>query len=210
MDPAGRFITIEGLEGAGKTTSIGFVADWLRARGIDPLLTREPGGTELGEAIRGLLLGHRHHGMAPDAEALLAFASRAEHLARVIEPALAAGRWVICDRFTDATYAYQGGGRGLGANRIAVLEDWTQGDRRPDLTLFLDVPVAAGLARAAERSAPDRFESERAGFFERARAVYLERCAADPERMRRVDAAGDLASVRAEIERQLAQAFPHP
>lgn len=207
MGTTGRFITIEGLEGAGKTTSIDFVAEWLRTRGVEPLLTREPGGTELGEAVRCLLLDHRHGGMASTTEALLVFAARAEHLARVIEPALRDGRWVICDRFTDATYAYQGGGRGLGADRVAVLEDWTQGPLRPDLTLFLDVPVAEGLARAAGRSAPDRFESERSGFFERARAAYLERCEAEPERMRRIDAAGDVESVRARLERHLLEAF---
>lgn len=196
---SGRFITIEGLEGAGKTTCLDYLADLLRERGIDPVRTREPGGTPLGEAVRSLLLGRRFHGMAGDAEALLIFAARAQHLAEVIMPALASGRWVVCDRFTDATYAYQGGGRALGASRIAELECWVQGKLRPDRTLFLDVPVATGLARAAARGQPDRFEREHLAFFERARQVYLDRCSAEPQRLRRIDASGTLESVRSQI-----------
>ncbi|HKJ94301.1 MAG TPA: dTMP kinase [Gammaproteobacteria bacterium] len=184
----GRFITIEGLEGAGKTTCIERLRRLLAERGQPAVFTREPGGTSLGESIRGLLLDHRAQAMDPQAEALLVFAARAEHLARVILPALEDGRWVVCDRFTDATFAYQGGGRGIPAERIAVLERWTQGDLRPDRTLFLDVPVDQGLSRAATRGEPDRFERERAAFFERARTVYLDRCRAEPARMRRIDA----------------------
>lgn len=145
--------------------------------------------------------------MAGDAEALLLFAARAQHLTEVIRPALTAGRWVVCDRFTDATYAYQGGGRVLGAARIEMLEHWVQGDLRPDRTLYLDVPVAMGLGRAANRSVADRFESERRAFFERARRVYLERCGAEPQRMRRIDASGSLEAVHTQITAALADLF---
>ncbi|WP_440995441.1 dTMP kinase [Arhodomonas sp. SL1] len=203
----GRFITIEGLEGAGKTTAMAAVEAWLQARGIDPLMTREPGGTPVGEAVRGLLLDHTYHGMTAKAEALLVFAARAEHLEQVITPALEAGRWVVSDRFTDASYAYQGGGRGLGEARIEALERWVQDGLRPDLTLYLDVPVARGLERAATRSDPDRFESEREGFFERARGVYRRRCAEHPERMRLIDASGEVEAVRRRIEAALALSF---
>lgn len=203
----GRFITVEGLEGAGKTTALAGIAEWIARRGHAVRRTREPGGTPLGEAIRELLLGHREEGMSARAETLLVFAARAEHLERVIGPALAAGEWVLCDRFTDATYAYQGGGRGLGSEAVSVLEDWTQGRLRPDLTLFLDVPPATGRARAAGRGAPDRFEAERDAFFERAREVYLARCAAEPGRLRRIDASAPQETVRLEIEAVLASAF---
>lgn len=201
---SGRFITIEGLEGAGKTTCVDYLAELLHERGIAPVRTREPGGTPLGEAVRSLLLDRRYHDMAGDAEALLIFAARAQHLAEVVVPALTAGQWVVCDRFTDATYAYQGGGRALGTKRIAELECWVQGELRPDRTLFLDVPVATGLARAAARGQPDRFEREQLAFFERARQVYLQRCSAEPQRLRRIDASGTLESVRAQIAAALA------
>ena len=183
----GKFITIEGGEGVGKTTNLACIEARLRAKGIDVRVTREPGGTPLGEDIRGLLLGHRHDGMASDTELLLMFAARAEHLAKVIKPALAAGLWVLCDRFTDATYAYQGGGRGIARQHIAPLEQWVQGDLRPDLTLLLDVPIAVGLQRAGDRSAPDRFEIEQSSFFERVRSAYLELASLDPERYRIID-----------------------
>lgn len=205
----GRFITVEGLEGAGKTTALAGIRAWIEARGAPVRQTREPGGTPLGEAIRELLLGHRQEGMSARAETLLVFAARAEHLEQVIRPALAAGEWVLCDRFTDATYAYQGGGRGLGSEAVGVLEDWTQGTLRPHLTLFLDVPVATGRARAAGRSEPDRFEIEREAFFERARAAYLERCAAEPARMRRIDASAEPEVVQRHIEAVLSEAFGH-
>jgi dTMP kinase len=201
----GRFITVEGLEGAGKTTCLTSVTDFLRGAGHDPVLTREPGGTPLGEAVRGLLLGHDFTGMSTQAEILLVFAARAEHLAQVIRPALAAGRTVVCDRFTDASYAYQGGGRGLALERIRVLEEWVQQGLTPDLTLFLDVPVAVGLGRAGQRSAPDRFERERAEFFERARAIYRERASAEPQRIHTIDAGQDVAAVKAQIEDVLAR-----
>jgi dTMP kinase len=200
----GRFITVEGGEGVGKTTQLAFIREYLEQAGHRVVLTREPGGTALGEEIRSLLLGHRHDGMAPATETLLMFAARAEHLERVIRPALAAGRWVLCDRFTDATYAYQGGGRGLPPERIAVLEDWVQGELRPDLTLLFDLPVAAGLQRAGRRGAADRFEREKADFFERVRAAYLERAWRDPDRHRIVNAARPVETVRTEVESILA------
>ncbi len=191
----GRFITLEGVEGAGKTTALEAVASYLAERGHAPLVTREPGGTDLGEAVRGLLLDHAGEGMHGDTEALLIFAARAEHLHRVVRPTLAAGQWVLCDRFTDATYAYQGAGRGLGSGRVAVLEDWVQGNLRPDLTLVLDLPVSQGRARAGGRSAPDRFEREQDAFFERVRDCYLQRATDDPERVRVIDASQDQAAV---------------
>lgn len=200
----GRFITVEGGEGVGKTTQLAFIREYLEQAGHRVVLTREPGGTALGEEIRSLLLGHRHDGMAPATETLLMFAARAEHLKRVIRPALAAGCWVLCDRFTDATYAYQGGGRGLPPERIAVLEDWVQGELRPDLTLLFDLPVAAGLQRAGRRGAADRFEREKADFFERVRAAYLERAWRDPDRHRIVNAARPVETVRTEVESILA------
>ncbi|MDX1434783.1 MAG: dTMP kinase [Gammaproteobacteria bacterium] len=195
----GRFITVEGIEGAGKSTQVAAIATFLEARGLGAVLTREPGGTPLGEAVRGLLLDPAFTGMAADAELLLMFAARAEHLARVIEPALAAGSWVVSDRFTDATYAYQGGGRGLDAARIAAVEDWVQGALRPDLTLVLDLPVETGLARIAARGGPDRFEGEDRAFFERTRAVYLARARAAPARYRVVDASGPPEAVRTAV-----------
>lgn len=196
----GKFITIEGGEGVGKTTNIAFIEARLRAAGIEVQVTREPGGTPLGEDIRGLLLGHRHDGMASDTELLLMFAARAEHLTKVIKPALATGLWVLCDRFTDATYAYQGGGRGIAREHIAQLEQWVQGDLRPDLTVLLDVPIAVGLQRAGERSAPDRFEREQAAFFERVRATYLDMARHNPQRYRVIDTAQSLDAVHAELD----------
>jgi len=201
----GRLVTVDGGEGAGKTTQMGFMREYLERRGYQVVMTREPGGTSLGEEIRALLLGHRDGGMTLTAETLLMFAARAEHLERVIRPALAAGRWVLCDRFTDATYAYQGGGRGLSLKRIAVLEEWVQGELRPDLTLLLDVPVATGLARAGKRGVADRFEREDVDFFERVRAMYLERAVREPDRCRIVDASQSVDVVRAEVETMLAE-----
>lgn len=197
----GRFITVDGGEGAGKTTQLVFIQSYLEALGYRVILTREPGGTPLGEDIRSLLLDHRHEGMALSSEALLMFAARAEHLERVIRPALVAGHWVLCDRFTDATYAYQGGGRGLELEKIQILEDWVQGDLQPDLTLLLDLPVTLGLERAGRRSmAADRFEKETLAFFERVRTVYLQRAERYPTRYRIIDAGRSLEAVRAEIE----------
>ena len=200
----GCFVTVEGVEGAGKTTQLAFMRAYLERVGCRVTPTREPGGTPLGEDIRALLLGHRHDGMALATETLLMFAARAEHLERVIRPALAAGHWVLCDRFTDATYAYQGGGRGLPPERVATLEDWTQGDLRPDLTLVFDLPVEIGLGRAGRRGAADRFEREEKAFFERIRAVYLDRARRNPDRYRIVDADRPVETVRAEVEAILA------
>lgn len=194
----GLFITLEGGEGAGKTTSLAFVHAFLVQAGKNVVVTREPGGTPLGEKIRALLLQGRDD-MHVDTELLLMFAARAEHLARVVFPALATGAYVVCDRFTDATYAYQGGGRGLPAGRIRALEDWVQQGLRPDLTLLLDIPVDAGLTRAGQRSAPDRFERETLDFFERVRQTYLATAASEPQRVKVIDAGQDIPHV----ERQL-------
>ena len=206
MSGAGRFITVEGLEGAGKTTCLEAVQSALEQSGItDCLLTREPGGTDFGEALRKALLDPAHQGITPEAEALAVFAARAEHLARVIRPALEAGRWVVCDRFTDATYAYQGGGRELGDARIAELEAWVHGGFAPDLTLLLDVDLETGRRRIAERSGgADRFEQEADAFFHRARAAYRRRVEAHPERFRVLDATESAASVSARVRAEIA------
>lgn len=198
----GLFITLEGGEGAGKSTQLRAIEAWLRRSGRDVVVTREPGGTELGERVRELLL-HADGQPTIETETLLMFAARAEHIARVIRPALEAGQTVLCDRFTDATYAYQGGGRGLARGRIAALEQWVQGDLRPDLTLLLDVPVTVGLERAGGRSEPDRFERESESFFERVRNTYLESAAREPQRIRVVAATGSVQQVTCEIERVL-------
>lgn len=199
MSKRGCFITVEGTEGVGKTTNMEYSLSLLEAAGIEVVTTREPGGTELGEEIRALLLGHKHDGMHDDTELMLMFAARAEHIAQVIRPALEAGKWVLCDRFTDATYAYQGGGRGINLQRIAVLEDWVQGELRPDLTLLLDVPVDIGLDRAGKRSAPDRFEKEKHDFFEKVRNMYRQRANNEPARFRVIDAGKDLETVQKQL-----------
>ncbi|UCE88293.1 MAG: dTMP kinase [Pseudomonadota bacterium] len=195
----GLFITVEGGEGVGKSSNIAFIRKFLEDSGKTVLSTREPGGTTLGERIRALLLDARHDAMSDDTELLLMFAARAQHLDEVIRPALARGEWVLCDRFTDATYAYQGSGRGIDTGRIAQLEQWVQGNLRPDLTLLLDMPVAEGLARAGERGAPDRFEREQLEFFERVRTGYLALAKAHPERYRVIDSARALEDVQAQI-----------
>ncbi len=200
---SGLFITLEGPEGAGKSTNRDYLAERLRAAGCDLLLTREPGGTPLAERIRELLLAPSAEPMAADTELLLVFAARAQHLAQVIRPALAAGKVVLCDRFTDATYAYQGGGRGLAAERIAVLEQFVQGELRPDLTLVFDLPVEVGLARAAARGRLDRFEQEAQDFFEAVRQTYLARACLAPQRYRLLDAAQPLAAVQAQLDHLL-------
>ncbi|BBP75611.1 dTMP kinase [Pseudomonas gingeri NCPPB 3146 = LMG 5327] len=196
----GLFITLEGPEGAGKSTNREYLAEQLRARGIDVLLTREPGGTPLAERIRELLLAPSDERMCADTELLLVFAARAQHLAEVIRPALARGAVVLCDRFTDATYAYQGGGRGLSRERIATLETFVQGELRPDLTLVFDLPVEIGLARASARGRLDRFEQEGRVFFDAVRSTYLKRAEADPARYRLVDAALPLAQVQQALD----------
>ena len=199
----GKFITVEGIEGVGKTTNIGFIHQQLQAAGRDVVLTREPGGTPLGEAVRGLLLDPEYTGMDSTCELQLMFAARAEHLAKVVWPALEKGQWVLCDRFTDATYAYQGGGRGIDTSVIARLEELVQGDFRPDLTLLLDVPVEIGLARAGKRGALDRFEQEKVEFFERVRSAYLELARRYPERYRVIDAGQPLEAVQQQLAAML-------
>ena len=197
--PRGIFITLEGGEGAGKSTNLAFVRKWLERAGCEVVVTREPGGTELGERVRDILLHGRELPISAESEMLLMFAARAEHIARVIRPALDAGKIVLCDRFTDATYAYQGGGRGIPAARIAAIESWVQGDLRPDLTLLFDVPVEAGRRRAGLRSEPDRFEQESNEFFARVHATYLARAASEPGRMRVIDASQSLEKVEQQI-----------
>ena len=196
---SGLFITLEGPEGAGKSTNREYLAELLIQAGVEVVLTREPGGTPLAERIRELLLAPDSEIMAVDTELLLMFAARAQHLAGVIRPALARGAVVLCDRFTDATYAYQGGGRGLAHERIAILEQFVQGDLRPDLTLVFDLPVEVGLARAAARGKLDRFEQEQQSFFEAVRQTYLARAAQAPERYRVLDAAQPLSQVQADL-----------
>ena len=197
---SGLFITLEGPEGAGKSTNREYLAERLRERGIEVVLSREPGGTPLAERIRELLLAPSDEALDSDTELLLVFAARAQHLAQVIRPALARDAVVLCDRFTDATYAYQGGGRGLGAARIAELERFVQGELRPDLTLVFDLPVEVGLSRAAARGRLDRFEQEERGFFEAVRRTYLQRAAAVPTRYRVLDAAQSLDAVQRAID----------
>lgn len=199
-DTSGRFITLEGGEGAGKSTNLEYICERLRASGIPVLVTREPGGTELGERIRALLLDPANKGMHADTELLLMFAARAQHLHQVVWPALERGEWVICDRFTDATFAYQGGGRGLDTHRIEVLQDWVQAGFQPAMTLLFDLPVETGLERAGKRGALDRFEQEQQAFFERVRQSYLERARAFPARFRVIDAAQPLAAVQAQLD----------
>lgn len=215
MNRRGRFITLEGGEGVGKSTNLDWVCEWLNERGIEVVRTREPGGTPRAEAIRTLLLDPApQEPLDDDAELLLVFAARAQHLARVIRPALARGAWVVCDRFTDATFAYQGGGRGLDRQRIATLETLVQRGLTPDLTLLLDMPVDAAQERVDHRLGQeggqrDRFERERLAFFQAVRDAYLARAAAEPARVAVIDASRPLSAVQAELgeylERQVAQ-----
>lgn len=201
-----RFLTIEGIEGVGKSTQIARLASALAQRGIDALVTREPGGTPLAERIRSLLLERGDEAVPSSAELLLMFAARAVHLENLIEPTLRGGRWVLCDRFTDATYAYQGGGRGLDVTVIGQLERLVQGARNPDLSLLLDLPVERALERVRQRGlGADRFESERADFFERVRRAYLERAAHDPRRVVVIDAGGRPEEVGAAVLAALRQ-----
>lgn len=201
----GKFITIEGSEGVGKTTNVAFIQAWIEEQGLEYVVTREPGGTPLGEKIRGLLLARDSEALDDYAELLLIFAARAQHLATVIKPALTRGAWVLCDRFTDATYAYQGGGRGIANESIAVLETLLQGSLRPDLTVILDLPPELGLARVRARGELDRFEREQLNFFQRVRAAYLARAATDAERYRVIDVARSLPEVQTDLERELNQ-----
>ena len=199
MTQQGRFITVEGGEGAGKSTNLAAIVSELEARGIEVEVTREPGGTPLAEEIRTLLLEPRTEILASQTELLLMFAARAQHLAERIEPALAAGRWVLCDRFTDATFAYQGAGRALGETMIRTLADLVHPHRWPDLTVYLDLSPEAGLARARQRGTPDRIERESNLFFQRVRAAYVARAQAEPERFAVIDASRSLEAVQADV-----------
>ncbi len=199
----GKFITFEGVEGGGKSSNISTVKTYLETQGIPVLLTREPGGTPLAEEIRGTLLKPRDEPVDSTAELLLIFAARAQHFNTLIQPALAAGTWVLCDRFTDATYAYQGAGRGLSINTIATLETLVQGSVRPDLTLLFDLDVDLGLQRARGRGALDRFEQQEHDFFERIRSLYLERAQTESY-YRRVDASQTIEQVRAQVRALIA------
>jgi dTMP kinase len=195
----GKFITFEGGEGVGKTTNVAFVESYLQARNIPVIVTREPGGTPLAEKLRTLLLDKKTEAMAEEAELLLMFAARAQHLKHIIEPALARGDWVICDRFTDATYAYQGGGRNMKIKTIEWLENLVQENLRPDLTLLLDAPIKIGIERARKRGAFDRFESETLQFFENVRRAYLLQAEINPQRIKLIKANQSLADVQQTI-----------
>lgn len=199
----GKFITLEGVEGVGKSTNLQFITQWLKDRNIPFIQTREPGGTPLAEQLRALLLTRREEVVNPTAELLMVFAARAQHLAQVIVPALKRGDWVVCDRFTDATYAYQGGGRQLDRARIEQLEQAVQGDLRPDKVLLLDLDPETGLQRAGRKGAADRFESEHLAFFHRVRAAYHERALAFPERYAIVDASQPLEQVQRALVQEL-------
>ena len=202
----GSFITLEGIDGAGKSSHIDFVCERIRARGSEPVVTREPGGTPAGEKMRELVL---HAAMGPLAEALVMFAARGEHLARVIEPALAAGRWVVCDRFSDATYAYQCGGRGLAPEVVVALERLVHPRLQPDATFLFDVdPSVAFERQRAQSRSPDRFEREDPDFFRNVRAAYLERAREHPARFHVIDASGSPQAVRAHLAREFERAFP--
>jgi dTMP kinase len=193
----GKFITLEGIDGAGKSTHLNWLADWARAQGHQVVVTREPGGTPLGEMLRDMLLGQHMH---IETETLLMFAARREHIDKVIRPAMEQGHWVISDRFTDATFAYQGGGRGIAREKLELLEQWVQGGLQPDLTLLFDVPLEVSRARLSLNPALDRFEQEKQDFFERVRAAYLERAQVFPQRIRVVNSTRSVADIRAELE----------
>lgn len=209
----GKFITLEGGEGVGKSTNLAFIGDYLRHHRISVVVTREPGGTNLAEKIRALLLDKNDEPMTETAELLLVFAARAQHIQHVIEPALTQGRWVLCDRFTDATYAYQGGGRNMSHSIIAWLETLVQGHLRPDLTLLLDAPIEIGMARAKARGVSDRFEEEKACFFEKIRMAYLRQAELNPDRIKLIAADQPLHQVQAAITSALVplldRSFPH-
>jgi len=196
----GKFISIEGIEGAGKSTQINFIRDFLEAKGKRVVVSREPGGTELGEQIRELLLAPRQAGMSEDTELLLMFAARAEHIHQKIKPALMRGDWVLCDRFVDATFAYQGGGRGIERDRIQTISDWTLKGIQTDLTLLFDLPVSVGQSRVVKRQQQkDRFEQEKAVFFEKIRHCYLQRAETEPERIKIIDASREIEAIQSQI-----------
>lgn len=193
----GKFLTLEGIDGAGKSSHTTFMADCIRSRGFEVVTTREPGGTKLGETLRTMLLNEKMH---PDTEALLMFASRREQLAEIIEPALASGAWIICDRFTDSTYAYQCGGRGLSAERTAILEQWVHGHLQPDMTFLFDAPLSVARERLDKNTTePDKFEREQNDFFAKVREAYLQRAAEFPARIKVINSAQPMASIQAEL-----------
>jgi len=195
----GKFITIEGSEGAGKSTNIGFLQTYLESKNIEFILTREPGGTPIAEKIRDLLLDRSNTSLCDDTELLLMFAARAQHLNELIIPTLESGKWVISDRFTDASYAYQGGGRGLSWEKIAQLEQWVQGQLRPDATILLDIPVDIGMERVRERGETDRFEQEQLSFFNRIRDAYLKLASDNPERFHIIDTQPSITEVHEQM-----------
>ena len=195
----GLFITLEGIEGAGKSTAVDFIEDFLTKEGHDVIKTREPGGTVIGEQIREILLKNENYTLTYDTELLLVFSARAQHIQEVILPALSSGKIILCDRFTDASYAYQGGGRGIDASRINLLEKWVYGDLRPNLTLLFDLDVSIGMQRTKKRSDADRFEREEINFFEKIRNTYLERAKNEPQRFRIINSASSLESVKEQI-----------
>lgn len=199
------FITLEGIEGVGKTTVLKHMTQYLHQHQIPLLVTREPGGTPLADDIRRFILAEHDEQIFPDTELMLIFAARAQHIAKSIRPALEAGKWVLCDRFTDASYAYQGAGRGIADERIAALETWVQGDLRPDITILLDAPITVALDRIQQRGQLDRFESEHVSFFQKVRDCYLERAKAQPKRFRVVDASGSVEQVAAQVDKILAE-----
>lgn len=199
----GKFITIEGQDGAGKSTNVAVIESFLKDHGIAYVHSREPGGTPLGEQLREMLLNSQDNSIGDQAELLMIFAARAQHIEDVIEPNLESGKWVLCDRFTDATYAYQGGGRGMNFNDIAVLENHVQRSLRPDLTLLLDIPVEIGESRAGQRSVPDRFEVQAQTFKQKVRDCYLDRAQAEPERIKIIDSSLSMALVKSQVENVL-------
>ncbi|MRX26899.1 dTMP kinase [Kangiella sp. HZ709] len=207
MSKAGKFITIEGTEGVGKSTNIAFITQWLSDKGIEIMHSREPGGTPLAEEIRELLLNKRDEQVDSRTELLLMFAARCQHVSQKIRPALDAGHWVLSDRFTDASYAYQGAGRELGFERLEELDDWSLQGFKPDLTIMLDLPIEIGLERAEQRGEKDRFESEQIEFFKRVRDGYLAIAKAEPERMKVIDATGSIKQVQQQIEKVLSEFY---
>lgn len=199
----GKFITIEGTEGVGKSTNIAFIKSWFEGKNISLLHTREPGGTPFAEEIRELLLSQREEAVDAKSELLLMYAARAQHVSQKIKPALEQGQWVLCDRFSDASFAYQGAGRALGLNKLSELDQWVLEGFKPDLTILLDLPVEVGLSRAQERGPIDRFEEEKVEFFEQVRNGYLQIAQQEPERVKIVDARGSLEEVQQQIEQVL-------
>ena len=199
----GRFISIEGGEGAGKSTSVAFMQEFLQSQGVELVSTREPGGTQLSEQLRELLLNHHDENIDPYAELLMIFAARRQHVAQVIQPALAAGKWVLCDRFTDASYAYQGYGRDLPLEFIDNLATWVHGNTNPDMTVLLDLDIEVGMGRARQRAELDRIESEALSFFEAVRQGYLSRAKAEPKRFKVIDASQDIPGVEQQIQQAL-------